>query len=101
MGRYDLAVGAVKRGLKLEPAWPKSDFNVDTLFAANAQTKNACLAAIDKAVLAKPTDPNRLFALGVYLHFDGQADRAAQMFDRAEQIAGNNVAHIEAFLTEE
>ncbi len=46
----------------------------------------------------KPTDADRLFVLGVFLHFDGQANRARTIFERAEKIVGNNVGHIEAFM---
>ena len=51
--------------------------------------------------MAKPTDADRLFILGVFLYFDGQNGRAATLFERAEQIAGDNVGHIEAFLEQE
>jgi len=101
VGRCDLAATAVKRGLKLDPAWPKSHFELDQLFGPNAAAKNARLDALAAAVMDKPADPNRLFVLGVLLHFDGQTDRAATLFERAEQIAGNNVGHIEAFLAKE
>ncbi len=53
------------------------------------------------AVAAKPASANRLFVLGVFLHFDGQPDRAAAIFARAQQTAGDNVGHIAAFLDEE
>jgi tetratricopeptide (TPR) repeat protein len=97
VGRCDLAAAAVKRGLKLDPGWPKSDFVLDQLFGPDKMAKNALLDALAGAVMAKPTDPNRLFVLAVCLHFDGQTDRAAMLLDRAEPFVGNNVAHIEAF----
>ena len=71
----------IKRGLKLDPAWPKSNFDLDQLFGGNAAAKNAHLDALAAAVADKPADPDRLFVLGVFLHFDGQADRAATIFD--------------------
>jgi tetratricopeptide (TPR) repeat protein len=101
VGRCDLAAAAVKRGLKLDPAWPKSNFDLDQIFGPNNPKKDAMLDALAATVTAKPTDPNRLFVLGVCLHFDGQTGRAATLFERAEKIAGNNVGHIEAFLTQE
>jgi len=101
MGRCDLAAAAVKRGLKLDPAWPKSGFELDQLLGPDKLAKNALLDALANAVLDKPADPDRLFVLGVFLHFDGQADRAATLFERAERIAGSNVGHIEAFLEKE
>jgi hypothetical protein len=101
VGRCDLAAAAVKRGLKLDPAWPKSNFEIDQLFGANGPAKNAVLDALAAAAMAKPTDSDRLFILGVFLYFDGQNGRATTLFERAEQIAGDNVGHIEAFLEQE
>ena len=101
IGRSDQAAAAIKRGLKLDPAWAKSDFNLDQLFGGNAAAKSACLDALTVAVAAKPTDADRLFVLGVFLHFDGEAQRAAATFAQAEQVAGNNLGHIAAFRSEE
>lgn len=100
IGRSDQAAVAIKRGLKLDPAWAKSDFDLDQLFGGNAAAKRACLDALTAAVAAKPTDADRLFVLGVVLHFDGEAQRAAATFAQAEQLAGNNLGHIAAFVTE-
>ena len=100
IGRCDQAAAAIKRGLKLDPAWPKSNFILDRLFGGNAAAKNACLDAVAAAVKEKPADSDRLFLLGVVLHFDGQDNRAAAAFARAEQTAGNNIGHIEAFMDE-
>jgi tetratricopeptide (TPR) repeat protein len=100
IGRYDQAAVAIKRGLKLDSAWAKSNFDLDQLFGGSAAAKNACLDALAAAVAAKPADANRLFVLGVVLHFDGQANRAAAIFTRAEQAAGLNVGHIAAFMDE-
>jgi tetratricopeptide (TPR) repeat protein len=97
-GRYDLSAAAVKRGLKLDPDWPKSNVDLDQLFGGNAAAKKACLDALAAAVKDKPADADRVFMLGVLLHFDGQLNRATALFEHAEEIAGNNVGHIEAFL---
>jgi hypothetical protein len=101
VGRYDLAAAAVKRGLKLDPTWPKSGFKLDQLLGADEASKRALLDALDKAVAAKPADADRLFVLGVHLYFDGQDERATTLFERAEKIAGDKVGHIEAFLERE
>jgi tetratricopeptide (TPR) repeat protein len=97
-GRCDPAAAAVKRGLKLDPAWPKSNFELGQLFGANAAAKDARLDALAAVAMDKAADANRLFMLGVFLHFDGQPDRAAATFARAEKAAGNHLGHIEAFL---
>jgi hypothetical protein len=96
-GRYDLAATAFKRGLKLDPAWPQSRFNLDRLLADPA-VKTAQFDVMANAVLDKPADPDRLFVLGVHLHFDGQLDRAAILFERAMRAASEENGHIQAFL---
>jgi tetratricopeptide (TPR) repeat protein len=101
MGRCDQAAAAMKRGLALDPAWPTSKFDVAQLFGGNAAAKNARLDALAAAVKDKPADADRLFVLGVFLHFDGQPDRARTIFERAEKIVGNNVGHIEAFMDDD
>jgi tetratricopeptide (TPR) repeat protein len=100
-GRCDLAAAALKKGLKLDPTWPKSDFTLEQVVGPDKGAKKALLDALAAAVEAKPADADRMFVLGVFLHFDGQLDRAATFFERAEKIAGDNVGHIEAFLEPE
>ena len=82
-GRFDLALAAIKRGLKLNPNWAKSDFNLKELYGPDEVAKNAHREALAEAAEAKPNDADLLFLLGVHLHFDGQAQRAARFFDRA------------------
>jgi tetratricopeptide (TPR) repeat protein len=96
IGRYDLAVGAIKRGLSLDPTWPKSAFDLKDLYGADEMARNAHLDALAKAAEEKPTDGDLLFMVGVYLHFDGQADRARKFFQRAAEIAGDD--YVKAFL---
>ena len=98
MGRYDLAARAIKRGLGLDPTWPRSDFNNHELYGDNRLAKTAQLDAMAKAAEEKPHDADLLFLLGVLLHFDGQPDRAATFFKRAGQLAGGDDAHLRAFM---
>ena len=98
IARYDLAVGAIKRGLSLDSTWPKSEFRLKDLYGSDEIAKNAHLDALAKAAEEEPTDGDLLFMVGVHLHFDGQADRAGKFFQRAAEIAGGDAEHINAFL---
>jgi len=98
IGRYDLAAGAIKRGLSLDPTWPKSAFRLNDLYGADEMARNAHLDGLAKAAEEKPTDGDLLFMVGVYLHFDGQADRARKFFQRAAEIAGDDADYIKAFV---
>jgi len=96
MGRYELALKALKRGLDLDPGWVRSDFRNDELYGPNQAAKRAHIDTLAKAATEGPEDPDLLFLLGVFLHFDGQADRAATFLQRADQLGAS--AHVKAFL---
>lgn len=98
MGRYDLAARAMKRGLGLAPDWPRSDFHNDQLYGENQLAERAHADAMAQAAEQQPHDADLLFLLGVYLHFDGKPDRAGTFFRRALQLAGEDSAHLRAFL---
>jgi len=97
-GRYDLAVKSIWRGLRLDPKWSQANFDLDQLYNSDVMAKNAHLESLAQAADDKPNDPDRLFLLGVFLHFDGQPDRASPLFERAQDVAGGDAGHIEAFL---
>lgn len=87
-GRYELAAKSLRRGLALEPAWPRSGFRMGDLYAGNQPAKSAHLEALAVASEKDPNNADLLFLLGVFLHFDGQRTRAALFFERAAQLAG-------------
>ncbi len=89
MGRYEAAVSAIKRGLDLDPAWARSGFRIDKLYRNKEAVKKAHLDALAKAASEESLNPDLLFLLGVLLYFDGQTDRAAPFFQRADQLAGS------------
>jgi tetratricopeptide (TPR) repeat protein len=100
INRYEQAVTAMKRGLKINPNWAKSGFKIKDLYGDDELAKDAYLDALSTAADKNPNDANLLFLLGVNLHFDGQADRAKVFFDRATELAGGDAEHIRAFLKE-
>jgi tetratricopeptide (TPR) repeat protein len=96
--RYDLAVNAVKRGLKLDPKWPKIVFDaVDTLWP-DAKAKEAYFATLAKLAAEHPADPDVQFLVGLHFHIDGQHDQAKKYLTRAQRIAGIDSDYIDAFL---
>lgn len=96
MGRHELAVKALKRGLDLDPAWAGSDFRNDELYGPNQAAKKAHIDTLAKAATEGPENPDLLFLLGVFLHFDGQPDRAAAFLQRADQLGAG--AYVKTFL---
>ena len=101
IGRYEAAVAAVKRGLKLNPNWAQSDFNLKELYGDDVLAKDARLDALAAAAEAKPNDFNLLFLVGLHLHFDDQAPRAEKFFRLALQLAGDDAEYIRVFLEKE
>ena len=85
MGRYDQAAETIKRGLRIDPRWAKSDFTLKKLYGSDDAAKNAHRDALVVAAAARPNDADLQFLLGVHLYFDGQTRRAAESFQRARQ----------------
>ena len=96
--RYELAAAAFRRGLALEPSWAESLFRVDELYRDAALAKQAHLDALARAALDAPSDADLMFVLGVFLHFDGQGDRAQRFFVRARELAADGAPHLDGFL---
>jgi len=101
LGRYPSAMKAIRRGLALEPKWPRSGFRLEELYGDDDAAKDAHLEALAQAAEENPHDADLLFLVGVYLQFDGQAERATPFFQRAAQLAGPEASHIQAFLGKE
>jgi len=98
IGRHDLALKAIKRGLAFEPQWADSDFRLVELYGGNKLAKAAHVDALAEAAEKDPHNADLLFLLGVYLHFDGQPDRATTFFNRSRQLLGGNDSHLTGFL---
>jgi tetratricopeptide (TPR) repeat protein len=98
LGNYSQAVKVLKRGIELDPAWPRSQFQVDELYGNNQLDKTAHLGDLAQAAAAEPNDADLLFLLGVLFHFDGEPGRAAPLLERAARSSGGNPAHLRGFL---
>ncbi len=98
MGRHEQAAGALKQGLRLDPGWPRSGFSSRQLYGDNRAAELAHLDGLAQAAEKDRDNADLLFLVGVWLHFDGQADRAAVFFRRAAQLAPGDASHVQAFL---
>jgi hypothetical protein len=97
--RYGEAVQQWKYGLQLDPSWPSRGESLTSLFGENNQTeKSAVLHRVADYVRLDPRDPDRIFLLGVLLHFDGDRASARTLFESATRVAGNE-AWLTAFLS--
>lgn len=96
--RYALAAEAFRRGLSLAPDWPSSDFRLDHLYGDAALARQAHQDALANAALHDPENADLMFTLGVFLHFDGQQERARKFFARAKELNAATAPYVEGFL---
>jgi hypothetical protein len=96
--RSPLAADAFRRGLALDPSWPSSEFRLDDLYGEAGLAKQAHQDALATAALHDPENADLMFVLGVFLHFDGQAERAQKFFAKARELDGARAASIDGFL---
>ncbi len=97
LGNYEQAANTIKRGLELDPDWARSDFHNDELYGGNEAAKTAHLDALGQAATDNPNDADLQFLVGVFLHFEGQPQRAKPFFERAARMAGDTT-HLAGFL---
>ncbi|QDT48774.1 Tetratricopeptide repeat protein [Symmachiella dynata] len=89
MGHEASAVREIKRGLRLDPYWPLTGVSLDERFGPqNEIGKDAVLLKTAQWVREDIRDPDRLFLMGVLLHFNDDIDRALKFFETASQLAG-------------
>jgi tetratricopeptide (TPR) repeat protein len=96
LGNYNEAAKVIKRGLKLDPAWPDSGFSNDQLYGPNRMAKTAHIDALAAAAADEPNNADLMFLVGVHLFFDGQPDRARMFFERSGQLGGDD-SHLRPF----
>ncbi len=100
MGRWDLAVQAMRRGLQFDAAWPRSNFQLDALYNGNKLAKTAQAETLARAAAAGPRDPNVLYLIAVQLYFDNQRERSKLFFERARDLDPAHAEHVQPFLEE-
>jgi hypothetical protein len=82
----------------LAPDWPSSDFRLDALYGDAALAKQAHQDSLANAALRDPNDADLLFVLGVFLHFDGQSERAKKFFAKSQELKSDAAPYVNAFL---
>jgi tetratricopeptide (TPR) repeat protein len=96
--RFELAAKAFKVGIALSDDVTRDGFHVDELYADNHMAKRAHLEALAQSSLIDRANTDLLFLVGLFLRYDGQADRATKFFLKAAEIAGTESLHLRPFL---
>jgi hypothetical protein len=100
MQEYGPAVDELKRLVRLDPEWPAHGDRLDELFGADHNiSKNVLLHKVSRWVREDVRDPDRLFLMGVLLHFNEDADKAKTFFETANLLTEGNSEHVSVFLT--
>ncbi len=96
-GKYERAVKQFKRGLYVDPTYPSKGDSLDKVFGEyNKIAKSAMISKATTWAREDVRDADRLFLLGVLLHFN-KDDRAGEFFATATRLSGGG-AHLQAFL---
>ena len=101
LGQFDRAAGTFKRAVAMRPSLQRSGFALTEIYQDNKIGKEAHLEALAKAAWRHERDDDLLFLLGLFLHYDGQAERANNFFRKALELAGPRRSHLLPFLPAE
>lgn len=96
---YEKSIEQFRLGLQIDPHFPFSGVSLTNLLGADNQLARASIQDSVKAwVKQNYKDPDRLFLLGVSVHFE-DPDKARTFFEFAEEMGKlGDVSHIRAFL---
>ncbi len=94
---YDTALLEFQRALHLDPQLPQSGLTLRSLYGENSDlTINSIISRLTAHAEQDIRDPNRLFLLGLMLHFHGDT-HAREILDVGYRLAGRG-QHFLAFL---
>ena len=99
MLRYEPAIREFKRALFIDPTLPKLGKISATLFGPDSQIiRSSILSKLSDWVREDYRDSDRLFVLGVVLHFEGDP-RGSEVFEAALRMKRKgDASHISSFL---
>jgi tetratricopeptide (TPR) repeat protein len=94
---YELAGGAFKRALALDPDVTRGEFTLSELYRGAEMAKSSHLESLAGWALTRGDISEPYFLMGVQLYYDGQRERASKFFGRAAELAGPSGGHLIAF----
>lgn len=101
MRRFSESVKYFKRGLQLDPKWPTNGESLGKVFGRkNVIVKTGVLGDATRWARKDIRDPDRLFVMGILLHFDNQTDKSPLLFEAAWRLAGGG-DHLKPFLKQQ
>lgn len=96
--QYSSAIREFKRGLFLDPELPVTGISLAELFGSDSEIiRTSILHKVADWVKEDPQDAERLFLLGLLLHFEGDP-RSRDVFQSARVVSAGDNWHIDAML---
>ncbi|QDU87451.1 Tetratricopeptide repeat protein [Pirellulimonas nuda] len=86
LGLHDRAAETIRGGLRLDPKWPASDFQLSQFMPADVQ--QTVEEQLEERLADRPNDAEAMFLLGVFQHFGGDRAGAEPLFERAAKLTG-------------
>lgn len=98
--RYERAADVIRRGLRIEPDYASSGFRLRQLYGGDIVAKNEHLDALAEAASADPGNADLPLLAAIFLHYDGQAERAAPFFAASQQRSDESSEFVAMFRSE-
>lgn len=86
LGLFDRSAQTLRRGLRLNPQWPGSEFDARRVLTEKAYRET--VLSIEDRLIDRPNDAEALFVLAVLEHFGGAPKTAAQRFGQVSHLTG-------------
>jgi tetratricopeptide (TPR) repeat protein len=86
LAKYQEAVASIEAGMRRQPDWPDANFRPRTLYGADPPQFADHLRRLTDTLARFPNDPFLLFLAGYELWFDGQREKARDLFQRARTV---------------
>lgn len=97
-GLYGMVALEFKRAIAIDRNWPRTGLSLADVFGPNSELlRNNMMHRLAGWVREDIRDPDRLFVMGVVLHFNREPDKAIEFLRTAAELT-QGAAHITAFL---
>jgi Tfp pilus assembly protein PilF len=95
--RYERAADVIRRGLRLEPDYAASGFRLRHLYGGDSVAKSEHLESLAAAANADPGNSDLPLLAAIFLHYDGQSERAEPFFAESRQRGGEAAQFVAMF----
>jgi tetratricopeptide (TPR) repeat protein len=86
--RYDAALNACRKGIRVEPEFVRTPFSLDSVYGLDDAAKNSHLELLAGRALDQPRDATPIILLGVMQLLNADRDRAEKFLRAALPLAG-------------